>query len=133
MPLITIGFGVLLMVISILTYVLAEGQEPGAFAPAVLGLLLVGCGVASIFKREYRKHIMHGAVLLAAIAVVYPLVVVIDFMYPPSVQNMTVTRNILVPLACGVYLYLAIQSFRNARKAGGDKSANPVDSTGGES
>jgi len=128
MPLITIGFGVLLMVISILTYVLAEGQGAGAFAPAVLGLLLVGCGVASIFKREYRKHIMHGAVLLAAIAVVYPLIVVIDFMYPPSQENMTVTRNILVPLACGVYLYLAIQSFRSARRSRSSNSTNEVDS-----
>lgn len=116
MPSLTIGFGLLLMLISISTYVGAEGQEATAFAPAVLGLLIVGCGVASMIKKELRMHLMHGAVLIALIGVIYPVIRLVQFMFPLNADSMTVTRNILIPVACGLYLYFAIQSFRTARR-----------------
>ena len=125
----TIGFGLLMMIISIGTYAAAEGQSEWAFAPAGLGLAILACGVGSLIKKEYRMHLMHGAVLLVAIGVIYPLIRLLQFMFPIDGDSLTVLRNLLVPLACGAYLYFAIQTFITARRNRNANHEQPLDAT----
>lgn len=134
MPLITIGFGVLLMVISIGTYVMADEAGFGALLPAILGLLILGCGAGSIVKKEQRKNLMHVAVLLATVGILVPLIGIILFIAELNKNEaLELVRIVLVTLACGAYLYFAIQSFITARKARSGKSASGLDSGGDES
>ncbi|MEM1353730.1 MAG: hypothetical protein AAGC44_15385 [Planctomycetota bacterium] len=133
MPLVTIALGVLLMVISIGTYAMANQPPWSAFLPAVLGLLIMGCGIGSLVKPEQRKHLMHAAVLLATLGILVPVIGIIIFIVELKLDEaLRLVRIVLVSLACGGYLYFAVQSFIKARNTREENSGGKPDSTGDE-
>src|SRR5262245_28785939 len=77
MPITSMFFGVLLIVLGLVGYFAPEklgdvgekGTSPTALIPAVFGLILFVCGAAVSAKPKLRKHIMHLAALAALLGV----------------------------------------------------------------
>ena len=123
MPIYTILFGVALLVVGVGTYVgSGEGASMQGFVlQMILGLLAIGLGVGSIIKKEMKMHLIHGAVILAAILVLMGVVIpVIEFvshiMGMDRPGQMDMLRALLTVVFSGAYVYLAVQSFRAARR-----------------
>lgn len=130
MPIYTILFGVALILAGVGTYI-GSGEEPslsGFVLQLILGLLAIGLGVGSIIKPAMRKHLIHGAVILAALLVLMGVVIpVIEFashlisMNRP--EQMDILRALLTVVLSGGYVFLAVKSFRAARKSRKDGPA----------
>lgn len=131
MPVITILFGIALMAVGIGTYVGTpeDARSIGDLLPALFGLLALSLGVGSVVKKELRMHLMHGAVLLATLGVLIPLVrLVVYLMDMPTQDQMRLVRVILTVAFSGAYVYTAVQSFRAARRDRKDgKDSTPKD------
>lgn len=124
MPLYTIIFGVALIAAGIGTFVASgDGASMQGFVlQLILGLLAIGLGVGSIIKKEMRKHLIHGAVILAALLVLMGVVIpVIEFVSHlvnlPRPKQMDMLRALLTVVLSGTYVFLAVQSFRAARRS----------------
>jgi len=119
MPIFTILFGVALMAIGVGTYIGAgEDASFSAFIlQMILGLLAMGLGVGAIVKKEMRMHLIHGAVILAAMGVIVPTIKFGTYLFEleRSVQ-MNLVRALLTVAFSGAYVYAAVQSFRAARR-----------------
>lgn len=131
MPVYTILFGVALMGIGVGTYA-GSGEEAsmqGFVLQMILGALAIGLGVGSIVKPQMRMHLMHGAILLAAILVLMGVVIpVIEFISHLTglerARQMDMLRALLTVLVSGGFVYLAIRSFRAARRSRKDNPAS---------
>ncbi|MBX2852411.1 MAG: hypothetical protein KTR15_11780 [Phycisphaeraceae bacterium] len=136
MPIYTILFGVALMGVGVGTYV-ASGEEAGMqgfVLQMILGLLAVALGVGSIIKKEMRKHLIHGAVILATLLVLMGVVIpVIEFVSHLTglerAKQMDMLRALLTVVFSGAYVYLAVKSFRAARRSRKDGTADPPSSS----
>lgn len=126
MPSFTIIFGIALMAVGIFTYVASTGQEPprtiGGLLPALFGLIALTLGIASLVKKDLRMHLMHAAVLLAALGVIIPLIRLIIYLI--EMDRNTQMNLITVALSAG-YVYVAVQSFRKARTSRRDGTDPP--------
>lgn len=118
MPLATIAFGLILLVVSLATYAAADDPPFIALLPAFLGLLALACGVASVVKKNLRMHFMHVAVLLALVGVVVPLWLMVQFLAVElrGDEGLKAIRIFVTVTVSGLYLYAAIQSFVAARR-----------------
>jgi len=121
MPVFTILFGIALMAIGIGTYIGAgESASLSSFIlQMILGLLALGLGVGSIVKQEHRKHLIHGAILLAALGVLVPTIRFAVYLIQEMEreQQMNLIRMVLTVAVSAAYVYTAVQSFRAARRA----------------
>lgn len=134
MPIFTILFGVALMAVGAGTYVGAgpEASLAGFLLQMILGLLAMGMGVGSIVKKEMKMHLIHGAILLAAMGVIVPTIKFLLYLFEleRSVQ-MNLLRALLTVAFSAAYVFAAVQSFRAARKGGAigtDDDASRLDS-----
>lgn len=126
MPIYTILFGVALIAVGVGTYAGAgEGASLASFLlQMILGLLAIGLGVGSIVKKDMRMHLMHGAILLAAMGVVVPTIKFVVYLFEMERgQQMQLLRVILTVAFSGAYVFAAVQSFRAARKSRKDGTA----------
>ena len=118
MPIYTILFGVALMAVGVGTY--AGSAEPSLSSfllQMILGLLAMGLGVGSIIKKDMRMHLMHGAILLAAMGVVVPTIKFAIFLFNlEQDEQMQLLRVILTVTFSAAYVFAAVQSFRAARR-----------------
>jgi hypothetical protein len=119
MPIFTILFGVALMAVGVGTYIGAgEDASIAAFIlQMILGALAIGLGVGAIVKKEMKMHLIHGAVILAAMGVIVPTIKFGTYLFEleRSVQ-MNLVRALLTVAFSGAYVYAAVQSFRAARR-----------------
>lgn len=130
MPALTILFGVALMAVGIGTYAGSNEPEMGGLLPALFGLLALGLGVGSIVKKDLRMHLMHAAVLLAALGVLIPLIRLVMYLVELDRDTqMNLIRVILTVAFSGAYVYAAVQSFRAVRRNRKDGTADAPEST----
>ncbi|MEO0476321.1 MAG: hypothetical protein AAF085_10205 [Planctomycetota bacterium] len=121
MPIYTILLGVVLVAIGIGTYIGAgEAASTSALIlQLILGLLAIGLGVGSIVKKEMKKHLIHGAMILAAMGVIVPLVMFGVYLFQlERDEQMNLLRALLTVAFSGAYIYLGVKSFKAARKGG---------------
>lgn len=133
MPVITILFGTVLMVVGIGTYAASDDKPSALLLPIIFGLIALGLGVASMVKKDMRKHLMHGAVLLATLGVLVPvyqlIASLVEMWQAERDRSLTLLAVLLTVLFSGVYVYLAVQSFRAARRGGKIGTADKKQST----
>lgn len=119
MPAITIVFGVVLMAIGIGTYAGSEDQPSALLLPIIFGLLGIGLGTGSLFKPNLKMHLMHGAVLIAALGVIVPVVQLVlrmvDMWQEERDRSLTLLAVLLTFALSAGYIYAAVRSFRAAR------------------
>jgi hypothetical protein len=128
MPILTIFFGVALMAVGIGTYAGTPEASRGIgdLLPALFGLVALALGVGSLIKKDLRMHLMHGAVLLASLGVLIPLIRLVMYLAEmPTDDQMRLVRVILTVGFSGAYVYTAVQSFRAARRSRKDGKEPP--------
>lgn len=132
MPAITILFGALLMAVGVGTYIGAgEGATLSTFLlQMILGAVAMGLGVGAIAKKPMRMHLMHGAILLAVMGVIVPIVKLVAYIADlPRPEQMELVRVMGTVLVSGGYVYLAVLSFRKARAARKIGTTDKADTT----
>jgi hypothetical protein len=116
----TLGFGVLLVVLGFGGWEATGRVSPTALIPAVLGLLLVVCGLLAQ-RESRRRHAMHAAAVVGLLGFLGPLRVLprmpAALSGAPMEHRAAVLDQILLLVLCGVFLALCIRSFVAARRA----------------
>jgi hypothetical protein len=112
---IAIVIGVLLSILGVVIYALAEVKSPTALFPTYFGVALIILGVVARNEKA-RKHAMHLAAVLGLIGAVGG--VVMGILALVRERPATVWGGSLAMAAlCGVFLFLCIKSFIAARRA----------------
>ena|SRR5215213_1683929 len=120
MPSTAIGCGLALILIGIAGYVwgMLDGKASvTALIPAFFGLVIALLGAFAKSNESLRKHLMHGALLVALIGLVIPAYRLISMGSKLSLTPVVVAQAAMA-LLCLIFLVLGIQSFVNARRSG---------------
>ncbi len=121
----TVLFGVLLAVLGILGYFVAEHAFWPALIPTVLGLALLVSGLLAL-KPSFRRNAMHAAVLVALLGLVGTTLPLLQLIKLVLQQPALVIESITAVL-CGVFMGLAIRSFIEARRRRPVEAAEATD------
>ena len=116
---ITIGLGLVLIVLGVGGY-FGTGQESlTALIPAFFGLPLGLLGLIAL-KEHMRKHAMHAAALIALLGLVGSLFRIVKKLIVGEELEVStaVTMQLVVAALCAVFVVLCIRSFIQARRAG---------------
>src|SRR4051812_41553974 len=123
---VAVVFGLLLIGLGLVGYfapttlgtVGPEGTSPTALIPAVLGAVLLLCGVIVEIKPTTRKHVMHLAAmigLLGAIGGIMPLQ-----RNKMDLDKSGSVAGLLMIVICAIFVVLCVRSFVLARIARGE-------------
>jgi len=121
----TIVIGVGLILIGLLGYFDFGGmlgvkeQSPTALIPAVIGAILVVCGILSRDDR-LRKHVMHVAALVGVLGMFGALYRPVKALVQDGAVDVTavpVRLQLMTALLCLVFVVMCVQSFIAARRA----------------
>ena len=122
MPSTSIACGALLILIGILGAVAGQlhGRfSPTALIPTIFGVLMAACGFLAWKKPDLRKHLMHGALLVALLGLIG------TFMSPGIRKAISdgqigdgtsFTAQISMGLICLLFIILGVKSFIDARR-----------------
>lgn len=119
MSIATIVAGGLLSVIGILGYALGESHSLTALIPLAFGMPLELCGALSL-RPEFRKHAMHGASVVALLAVLGSAPGFVKFLRLLS-EGTAIARPLALQMQAAMFvvsilfLILCIRSFTVAR------------------
>ena len=119
MPNLAIGCGVLLILIGLAGYVYGMMNDKAsvtALIPAFIGIVLALLGVISGLKENLRKHLMHGAVVVALLGFI-ATAGRLGSRIGELTLSAAVISQALTALVCLLFMILAIRSFAVARRA----------------
>ena len=126
---ITIGYGLLMILIGVGGYFGSGMVSVTALIPAFLGTPILILGWIAI-QDKWRKHAMHGVVLLALISLggTIPGLIKLptllsggEIARPPAV----IAQSVVAVLSL-VFIVLAVKSFIDARKSSTESEAEPT-------
>lgn len=122
MPSTSIAFGTILILIGILGAIagyLNGRYSNTALIPAAFGILMALCGFIAWKMPNLRKHLMHGALLVALLGLIGTL-------FSPGIRNFLTTGHVgdstsfvaqvSMGAVCILFLILGIKSFIDARR-----------------
>ena len=118
----TISFGILLILVGIIGFLLASLSEPEGMAsltaliPSVIGLLLAICGALAM-RESMRMHAMHAAAVVAVLSFLAILGRMIPSM-TDGVFNGAVIEQLITAIILLVFIALCVKSFIDARRSG---------------
>lgn len=119
MPLIAVGNGVALILLSVVGYVLKDPNNSGAtaFIPAAFGLLFVVFGALAL-RDSLRKHAMHAVSAAALLGVVGGLTPIIMSLAKGNFGSRPLALALQIGMValCGEMLALCVHSFIQARR-----------------
>ncbi len=115
MPAKTIGLGAVLIVLGVAVTFLSDSGSVTSMIPSFIGLLFVIIGVIAGVREDLRKHLMHGAAMLALLAILGSLGSLIgrwegDFGWAQISQ-------VITAVLCAGFIQQAVMSFKAARLA----------------
>ena len=121
MRIISLVFGILLVLVGVAGFVATGCQHPTALIPAYLGVVLIICGALGLKASEKaRKHIMHVAVLVALLGMIFTfsgLQHLPDFFKGTAEKPQAVLSKSGTFILCAAYFILCIKSFIDVRRA----------------
>src|SRR5665213_1974351 len=114
-------FGVLLLALGVTAYVLTDSMHRSQLAPAVLGVVLILCGVLANTENGNRRMLwMHVAVTLGLLGFLASgAMVVMEYVWAhgePFVEPMTVESRGAMCVVCLIFVALCVRSFIAARR-----------------
>lgn len=117
----TMFCGFLLATLGVVTYLFAqqfgaEKASPTALIPACLGVPLMLLGWLTVIKPLLRKHLIHTAVLLAALGFLASMTRLCMVMLTTPNFHVGVIANMLMAIICAIYVTFAVRSFISARR-----------------
>jgi len=118
MPNTAIWIGRLLVLLGIIGY--GYGMYNGnasltAMIPAAFGILLMLLGHLSLAKENWRKHLMHVAVVVALLGFILPVGRLVS-KFSELTMSAAVISQIVMAVLCLVLVVLAVKSFTAARR-----------------
>lgn len=119
MPNLAIGSGVVLILIGLAGYVYGMMNDRGsvtALIPAFIGIVLALLGIVSNMKEGLRKHLMHGAVVIALLGFIATAGRLVSRLGELTASPAVISQA-LTALVCLIFVILAIRSFAAARRS----------------
>lgn len=119
MPRVTIGFGLVLILVGFLgaTLALRDNAQPGtALIPAYFGGALTVCGMLALHDK-LRPHAMHAAAAVALIGFLVPAFMVVKVLFTGITRPLAFAMQGIMAVVCGGFVLLAVRSFFQARRA----------------
>jgi len=125
MPAITILIGLLLVLVGLGGFGYSYAKDGvahfTALIPAIIGVLILLCGALAIFKENLRKHMMHGALLVALLGflgTVMGVVKLITLIAGGSIERpLAVVSQSLTAVLCLAFILIGVWSFIAARRS----------------
>lgn len=118
MPTTAILCGVILIVLGVAGYVsglMNDRASVTALIPAFFGIALSGLGIAARAKEGLRKHLMHGAVVVALLGFIATAGRLLSRLSELTATPAVISQAIMA-VVCLVFVILAIKSFAAARR-----------------
>jgi hypothetical protein len=119
MPSTAIGCGLSLILVGLAGYVygIIDGKASvTALIPAFFGIVIAILGAFANSKESLRKHLIHGALLVALIGFIIPTARVLSKGRDISLSAAVISQ-LAMALICLIFLIIGIQSFVNARRS----------------
>jgi hypothetical protein len=119
----TIGFGVVLILLGIWGFVATGSAHPTALFPTWFGLALTVCGLLARNEDEKRRMLwMHAAVVLGLVGFIgagtRAISVYIHAHGAPLAHPIAVADQLAMALICLVFVLLCVRSFIAVRRTG---------------
>lgn len=114
----TLGVGGLLAAVGVIAYVASGAASWTALIPAIVGALLIVCGLIAL-RTAYRKHAIHAAMGIALLAVLGSLMNVVkvgQLLAGTAERPAAVVTSLIMFVVLVVYLAFGIRSFIAARR-----------------
>ena len=121
MPSISIACGTLLILIGVLGYVngvLTGHASITALIPAFFGIAILVLGFAARMRENLRKHLMHAAVVIALLGIILTAGRLVSKLGELT-YSAAVVSQVSMALVCLLFVILAVRSFIDARRTGG--------------
>ena len=118
MPLISIVFGVLLIVVGTAGYIhgmMNEKASITALIPAFFGIVLAVLGAVANASEGLRKHLMHVAVVIALVGFILTSGRLVS-KFSELTMSAAVISQMAMAFICLIFVILAIRSFAAARR-----------------
>lgn len=118
---VTIVFGVLLILLGVIPYLMTEPRQPTALIPAYVGVALALLGAVAL-KPGARKHAMHVAVIIGLLGFLAAAGRLAMSLAKGSPKPLAAFSLGMMALLTGVFVVLCVRSFisaRRQRQAGG--------------
>ncbi len=119
MPATAILFGVILIFLGIVGYVISvtnDNASVTALIPAFFGVVLAALGALSQFKESWRKHLMHVAVIVALFGFIGTAGRLVWGLGQLILTTAVISQAVMA-VVCLVFVVLAIRSFAAARRS----------------
>jgi len=119
MPITSIIFGVLLIIIGAVGYVHGVMNDKGsitALIPAFFGIVIALLGLAAQTKESLRMHLMHAAVLVGLVGFLASAGRLAS-KFSEIAMTPAYIAQIAMAVACLLYVIFAVRSFIAARRA----------------
>ncbi len=105
--------GGVLILLGVVVTILSDSGSVTSLIPAFIGIVFVALGAAARFRPDLNHHLMHGAAALALIAILASLGSLIG----RGSTGWALFSQLATVVVTAVFVYLAVLSFRAARKA----------------
>ena len=116
MPATTRLVGIVLMILGLASYWLTGRTSVTALIPAFFGIVMVA--LAYVARNEAaRRHAMHAAVAIALLGALGSLARAVPAALGGDLMRPAVLAQLVTALVLGYYVFLGVQSFREARRA----------------
>ena len=112
---ISLGFGLLLIVMGIVFYYVTNQASMTALIPSFFGAVIFGCGLLAI-KPSLRKHAAHVGALAGLLGIAGGLGMAIP-KFVKGEANLATLEQLSMGILCVIYVYFCVRSFIAARKA----------------
>lgn len=113
MPRWSIVIGAALVVVGIVVTIASGSGSATSLIPAFIGVIIAALGIVALTGENIRRHAMHAAAGIAALAVLGSIGSAIG----RGSTGWALTAQILTIVLCGALVLLAVRSFRAARMA----------------
>jgi uncharacterized membrane protein len=115
----SIGLGVVLILLGLISYFGISSESVTALIPAFIGVPMLLLGFLAL-NEKYKKHAMHGAAVLMLIGFGGTISGLIKFFRMIGGENFerpsAITVQAIMAVLCLIFLILAIKSFIDARR-----------------
>jgi hypothetical protein len=116
-----IFFGVTLILVGVVSYIISNFASVTALIPAFIGGIIALMGLIAQSKESLRKHAMHVAVLIGLLGFIGTAVrwipSLINFLSTGAVKNsVAFISQTITALLCLAFVILCVKSFVDARR-----------------
>ncbi|MEM7332370.1 MAG: hypothetical protein AAF490_09775 [Chloroflexota bacterium] len=113
-PQISIGVGVILIVVALISVIVTGTSSITAWIPAFFGILLAACGALALNPARL-KVMMHIVAVLAVLGALGSLNVIPD-LFSGSASAASIISRLVMLVLCGFLVYVSVMSFIQIRK-----------------